>query len=283
MAAAEPGSRHAQLAHGRLDWIEAGPVDAVLPPLVLLHGIGSCAASWRGLLPRLAAGRRVLAWDAPGYAASAPLPMDRPTANDYADAVDAWLAAADAHAPVLLGHSLGALMAAALAARSGVVGTLLLASPAQGYATAAPAVREAKFDERMAALRTLGIEGMARERSARLCAPAAPAAVVAKVRDNMLQIHQRGYSQAAWMLANDHIDAHLAAARAPLAGVMCGEFDAVTPAEPSRRLAERHGAPFRLLGGLGHACYVEDPASFADAVDAALALSTPAGSAHARV
>lgn len=276
----EPRSRHALLAHGRLDWIEAGPSDAALTPLVLLHGIGSCAASWHELLPRLSAERRVLAWDAPGYAGSAPLPMDQPRAADYADAAAAWLAATDVRSPVLLGHSLGALMAAALAARSSTsISALLLASPAQGYATAAAAVREAKFNERIAALQKLGIEGMARERSARLCAPGAPAAVIAKVHDNMRRIHERGYTQAAWMLAHDHIDAHLAAVRAPLLGVLCGELDAVTPAEHSRQLAERHDAPFRLLGGLGHACYVEDPAAFA----AALASLTAPESAHGRV
>lgn len=287
MPATAPQSRQVQLAHGRLDWIEAGPSSArhgdTLAPLVLLHGIGSCAASWRDLLPMLSAERRVLAWDAPGYAGSAPLPMDQPRAADYADAALAWLAVAEVKAPIVLGHSLGALMAAALAARSAdKIGALLLASPAQGYATAAPAVREAKFNERVTALRSLGIERLAHERSARLCAPGAPAAIVARVRDNMLQIRERGYVQAAWMLAHDHIDAHLAAARAPLA-LMCGALDAVTQAEPSRLLAERHGAPFRLLPGLGHACYVEDAASFAAAVDAALsALSVaPTKARHA--
>jgi pimeloyl-ACP methyl ester carboxylesterase len=282
-AAAAPQSRHALLAHGRIDWLECGPSGApqrdALPPLVLLHGIGSCAASWRELLPLLAAERRVLAWDAPGYAASAPLPMDRPQAADYADAALAWMAAAQVHAPILLGHSLGALMAASVAARSrDPISALLLASPAQGYATAAASVRDAKYGERVNALRQLGIEGLARERSARLCAPGAATAVVARVRDNMQQITERGYAQAAWMLAHDHIDAHLDRARAPLA-VLCGEFDVVTPAEPSRLLAERHGAPFRLLAKVGHACYVEDAAAFAAAVQASITTSA-AGIRH---
>jgi pimeloyl-ACP methyl ester carboxylesterase len=207
--------------------------------------------------------------------------MDEPRAADYADAALAWLAAADVKAPILLGHSLGALMAAAVAARSGDrISALLLASPAQGYATATQAVRDTKFNERVASMHSLGIERLAHERSARLCAPGASAAIVAKVRDNMLQIRERGYVQAAWMLANDHIDGYLTASRAPLA-LMCGALDAVTPAEPSRLLAERHGAPFRLLPGLGHACYVEDAAAFAAAVDAALS-ALAAASTQAR-
>ena len=54
-------------------------------PLVLLHGIGSNAGSWRDQLEGLADLRRVIAWDAPGYGASTPLAAARPLANDYAE------------------------------------------------------------------------------------------------------------------------------------------------------------------------------------------------------
>ena len=279
-AIAATQSHQALLAHGQIGWLECAPAglrpgDAQPPPLVLLHGIGSCAASWQALLPMLAAGRRVLAWDAPGYAASAQLPMDHPQAADYAHAAWAWLAAAQVHAPILLGHSLGALMAAAMAAGGQYpITALLLASPAQGYATAQASVRDAKVQERLSALRQLGVAGLARERSARLCAPGAAAATVARVADNMRQITERGYAQAAWMLAHDHIDAHLHQAPPPLA-VLCGERDVVTPAEPSRLLAGRHRAPFRLLAGVGHACYVEDATAFAAAVLALITTPEP--------
>ncbi len=36
------------------------------PVVVLLHGIGSGSASWLHCAQRLAAGNRVIAWDAPG-------------------------------------------------------------------------------------------------------------------------------------------------------------------------------------------------------------------------
>jgi pimeloyl-ACP methyl ester carboxylesterase len=241
---------------------------AGLPPLVLLHGIGSCAASWRAQLARLSAERRVLAWDAPGYGDSAPLPLAEPLAADYADVAAAWLAAAGVAAaarPVLLGHSLGALMAAALAVlleRNGTgAGALVLVSPAQGYATASAEVRAAKLKERVDALRTLGAERMAAERAARLCAPGAAAAAVAEVRANMARVREPGYVQAAWMLSNDAIAPYLARVSAPVA-VLCGELDGVTPPQPARALAERIGAPFTRLRGVGHACYIEDSTGF---------------------
>ena len=48
------------------------------PVVVLLHGIGSGSASWLHCAQRLAAGNRVIAWDAPGYGLSTPLPPARP-------------------------------------------------------------------------------------------------------------------------------------------------------------------------------------------------------------
>jgi len=39
-------------------------------PLVMLHGIGSAARSFRDQLEGLSANHRVIAWDAPGYGAS---------------------------------------------------------------------------------------------------------------------------------------------------------------------------------------------------------------------
>ena len=289
MASFHPGrpvvSRQATLPHGTLSWLEcngasiaSGPSGIVgaaraaapsaAPPIVLLHGIGSCAASWREMLTRLSAERRVLAWDAPGYAASVPLPMDEPRAADYAHAAAAWLTAAEVAGPIVIGHSLGALMAAALAARGGIT-ALVLVSPAQGYANATPTVRATKFNQRVDALRSLGRERLAAERSARLCAPGAAPEAVAQVHANMLAITERGYSQAAWMLANDDIASHLAAVRCPVA-VLCGEHDVITPPAGAKALAERVGAPFHELPAAGHACYVEAPQAFEATLRAAL-------------
>ena len=39
-------------------------------PLVLLHGIGSGARSWRQQVASLSGRHRVIAWDAPGYGGS---------------------------------------------------------------------------------------------------------------------------------------------------------------------------------------------------------------------
>ena len=55
--------------------------------VVLLHGIGSAARSFDRQISHLSPHWRVVAWDAPGYGGSSDLPMEHPTASDYADAL----------------------------------------------------------------------------------------------------------------------------------------------------------------------------------------------------
>ena len=266
------------LAHGEVAWLEAGPPHAAAPTLVLLHGIGSCAASWRTQLAELSERWRVLAWDAPGYGGSAPLAQEQPRAADYAAAAAAWLRAAGVKHPVVVGHSLGALMGAALAAEAATSAcsttdlqarALLLVSPAQGYGYTSHDIREQRFNERIQSLATHGAQGMADKRGAILCAPHASALAVAEVRDHLARVSMPGYGQASWMLSNENIDTHLAKVKVP-AAVLCGELDSITPPKGARALAQRHNLPYTELAGVGHACNIEDPTGFDVAVRAAL-------------
>lgn len=262
--------RRMDAAHGVLTWREAGRG----LPLVLLHGIGSGAASFEGQLLALSDGYRVIAWDAPGYGASAPLANPRPLAADYADALEALLHHLQVRELVLLGHSLGALMAAGWAARPGTthLHALVLASPARGYASATPQRRAAKWQERITLVEHLGAEGLAAQRAASLCAPGAAPAAVEAVRRNMARITAGGYAQAAHLLAHDDLLTHLRAVHAPIS-VLCGEHDSVTPAAACAELAAAVAAPFTTLAGVGHACYVEDAGLFNQALRASIARS----------
>ena len=86
-------------------------------PIVLLHGIGSNAQSFVPLIEALE-GRPALAWNAPGYGASQPLTVDWPDASDYAAAVSRLLTHLGISRCILLGHSLGTLIAARFAVTS---------------------------------------------------------------------------------------------------------------------------------------------------------------------
>lgn len=257
-AAVVPSLRRARCSHGEITWREAGAG----PALVLLHGIGSGAASWQGQFEGLAQRYRVLAWDAPGYGESQALAQPAPLAADYAQALDEWLVAAQVHHAIVLGHSLGAIIAAAWAAtHPRKVTALVLASPARGYGCAGPAVRDAKYRERLEMVERWGVGGLAQRRAADLCAPGADATAIECVRHNMARVTPAGYRQAAYLLAFDDLMSHLRRAPRPRA-VLCGSLDGITPPAACEAVARETGAAFMSLEGVGHAAYVEDAHQF---------------------
>src|SRR5260370_33760442 len=65
------------------------------PPLVLLHGIGSNAASWLPFMHALDARFACVAWDLPGYGESCALATPWPSPEDYAAAWEGFLDAPD--------------------------------------------------------------------------------------------------------------------------------------------------------------------------------------------
>jgi magnesium chelatase accessory protein len=64
--------RFAETKASRLRYFVGGPADA--EPVVLVHGLGGCAANWVDLAPLLAETRRVLVPELPGHGLSTPLP-----------------------------------------------------------------------------------------------------------------------------------------------------------------------------------------------------------------
>lgn len=251
---------------------ECGAGDATV---VLLHGIGSTSASWMEVAAALAPRARVLAWDAPGYGDTSPLPQARPKADDYAQALEGFLKAAGVTRCALVGHSLGGLMAAAHARRHPQrLERLLLVSPAQGYGAADRRADGARVrGERLRALHAQGLAQVADQAPARLLSASADAAARAWVRWNMAQLKEDGYGQAVELLTGDDI-ARYAPSPLPVT-VFCGERDLATPPADCQAVAAAFNAPFHLIPGCGHACHVEAPAALADLLSAALAPSHP--------
>ena len=87
------------------------------PPLVLVHGLGSCKEMWRPVVPLLAREREVIAVDLPGFGASPPGPE---TVEGLADAVAGFADELGLERPHVAGNSLGGGVALELAARGRV-------------------------------------------------------------------------------------------------------------------------------------------------------------------
>ncbi len=233
------------------------------PALVLLHGIGSASASWRAQLAALSERLRVIAWDAPGYGGSDGLLAAAPAPRDYAAALLDFANALGLLRFALLGHSWGALIAASFARHHAArLTALVLANASPGYAAAAPDIRRARVDGRIADMKEHGPAGLAAKRAAGLLSPNAPATAVAAVREVMSQLRPAGYAQAARMLglANVFDDAPFIETPTLVIGAT---NDAVTPEAGNHRIAATiSGAQYASLVGPGHASYVEDPAAF---------------------
>ena len=235
---------------------------------VLLHGIGSASGIWLGQLLAAATANGcssdVLAWDAPGYGASDALPMAHPRAADYAARMWAWLDALNVNAGqplTLVGHSLGALMAAAATVQAPQrVQRLFLLAPARGYGTAEAQVREKKLSDRLVNLAQLGPAGMAQKRAAKMLSEQATSDQVALVEHMMARVHVNGYTQASHMLSDGDLASDLARVACPVT-IASGSADTITPAEGCEALARQIGTPYVSLGDVGHSCALEAPAA----------------------
>lgn len=85
-------------------------------PLLLLHGVGGGAWSWRPQREALAPSHRLFVWEARGHGAAAPV-SDAGLADYYVDARQALdaVTAQTGRAAIVAGHSMGGLLAIALA------------------------------------------------------------------------------------------------------------------------------------------------------------------------
>ncbi|MEY8878815.1 MAG: alpha/beta fold hydrolase, partial [Leptothrix sp. (in: b-proteobacteria)] len=112
------------------------------PTLLLLHGTGASAHSWRDIAPVLARSHRVVVPDLPGHRRSAPLPVHQRSLAGLAEALASLLRSLDrldapealstptAHAPprvaAVIGHSAGAALMVRMALDGALPGSQLI-------------------------------------------------------------------------------------------------------------------------------------------------------------
>ncbi len=243
---------------------EHGPADA--PLLLCLHGIGSCAdafVSQRPLAERC--GRRLVAWDAPGYRHSAD-PEEEPGIDGWADAAAELIRRLGRSAADVLGVSWGGVTATRLAIRHPeLVRSLILADSSVGAGTNPE--QAAAMRARASALTAVGIEAFSIDRAPKLVNAAAPEELVADVARLMSDsVRMPSYQWAANSMAEaDHRD-DLPAIACPTL-VIVGDEDEVTGPAAAARLADGiPGAELVTIVGAGHLANQERPAEFNDAV-----------------
>lgn len=229
-------------------WREAGEG----PALVLVHGIGGSTANWVPVIEPLARTHRVYAWAFPGYEGAAPLPAESPGAEDYAARLLDFLdqrGIEDAH---VVGHSLGAVVAAALArAAPGRVRRISYVCPVLGGGVMPAEQREAVRKGRADEIAAGGMTAFAEARTASIVGPGIAPDALADIIATMARIPVAAYLQAWEMLCAADIRALIDPAIAP-AAVLGGEVDPVAPPDAVKQVAAACRTTPEVLPAIGH-------------------------------
>jgi len=240
-----------------LAWREQGTGDAVL----FLHGLGGSRTSWQPQLEGLSKAFRCIAWDMPGYGASAPVtPL---TFSIIANAVARLLDAAAVERAHLVGESFGGMHALHTALRHpDRVGHLVLAntSPAFGLDGTNPdAWKAARLAPLDAGLTPADI---AEQVLTSVAGPSLDADTLAMRVAGFARIPTDGLRAAIECLPSHNILDRLAEIKSP-ALVIAGELDAETPVAYARALADGlPDAELVVLDGIGHLAVSEAPKTF---------------------
>ena len=236
----------APLAH--LRWNPVEPI--VRPPVLLLHGVGGGRQAWddasSGTGAALAAaGFRALAVDFPGYGLSATIsPYDLAGLADAVERLIDWL---DCGPAVVVGHSMGGMVAQELLARAPqAVAMAVLASTSPAFGKPGGDWQRDFLQSRFAPLDAgLGMAGLAGPLVSAMVAPEMSAA-----------------RRAVAALVSFDRRAALPAIQVPTL-VVTGELDRTAAPEVARRMAGFiPGAQFSVVPGAGHLLNIEQPEVF---------------------
>ena len=242
---------------GPLAWREQGRG----APVVFLHGLGGSRTSWEPQLAGLSDAFRCIAWDMPGYGASAP--VEPLTFATIADSVARLLDAALVERAHLVGESFGGMHALHVAAHHpDRVARLVLAntSPAFGLDGTDPDAWRAARLASLDAGRTPA--DIAEDVLTSIAGPALSGDALTMRAAAFARIPAAGLRAAIECLPAHDVRERLGAIAAP-ALVVAGGLDTETPVAYSRILADGlQNAELIVLDGVGHLAASEVPLAF---------------------
>lgn len=231
--------------------------------VVMLHGVGGGKEAWTPQLDAFAAaGCLAVAWDAPGYGASASIePYD---VAALARALELLLDALPARRRVLLGHSLGGMVAQeAVAAFPRKVDGLVLSATSPAFGKADGAWQQEFLAQRLGPLdagRTMA--DLAPALVAGMVGPDADPTGVRLATEVMSRVPGDTYRKGLTAIVRFDRRAALASIRVPTLAI-AGERDANAPPAVMERMAARiAGAEYHVLAGCGHLANLERPRAF---------------------
>ena len=146
-----PELQYVSYKGGRLAYREAGKG----PDLFFLHGMNGSSRSWLHIFEALAPSFHVVAWDAPSFGAS---DVFGDKIEDYVDAAKALMQAVKIREAIVVGHSMGGVIATQLAAdRECSTAGLVLSSTHLGFGLPASAPLMERYATRIDNIESEGV------------------------------------------------------------------------------------------------------------------------------
>ena len=244
------------------------------PTVLLLHGTGSSAHTWRGILPRLLPHARVVAPDLPGHGFTRMGTRQRSSLPAMAEDLLQLCRTLEASPDLIVGHSAGAALAVRISSRMDplvpVIGLNAALTPFRGPASWI-------------------FPMMARTLAAVPLVPSAVSGVLSAtgaigplLKATGSRLDETGLRHYRYLVSRpDHVEGAIAMMSqwsaeqvwtdletflAPLT-LMTGSLDATVPPDESERAAARApNASVKSLGNLGHLAHEEAPETVADAI-----------------
>lgn len=268
---AEPWQvRTATIAGRTLEYVDVGSG----PVLVLVHGSGGSAAFWRRNVAELSASMRVIVPSLPGHGGSARMSKAPTTLTPYADAIAELLTEVGVQSAVILGHSLGGLVAQRFAFRHETrIDSLILVDSGGSAITrirltlVVSALRLASWlAARPRFVRAISTRDGLRHRVLARAVHDGTVVTEEMIRDGLRDFAVPGVVDAIRAGAREQGTSSLGELSLPVT-VVWGRHDRVLPLRIGEQLAaDIPGARLEVIDGAGHAPMVERPQEFARAV-----------------
>jgi 3-oxoadipate enol-lactonase len=235
--------------------------------IVMLHGVGGGKEVWTPQMNAFARrGYRAVAWDMPGYG-------ETPAIEPYqmaglARALERLLDALAAQTVVLLGHSMGGMVAQEAATLfPGKIGGLILSCTSPAFGKADGAWQNEFLRQRLAPLDAGGtMADLAPALVADMIGRDADSAGIKLAIEVMSRVPAETYRKALAAIAGFDRRSALGSIQVPTLA-LAGECDRTAPPAVMKKMAEKiRGGEYAFLGGAGHLANLERPTAFNQAI-----------------
>ena len=255
-----PERNYVDLDGVRISYRQAGSGD----DLVLLHGLAGNAQTWELQFRTYADKFRVTAWDAPGYGASDLIESD---INAYGDILNDFTRCIGIDKFILLGHSMGGIIAGNIAGRypERIIG-LVLSCTLLGRNRPKGMPLGAKYRARLKQLDELSPIEYGRARAKGMTAPGCDPKIIEHFASIAAETRKEGLQAAARVISEANNQAIFSNLDMPIL-VIAGDLDQTV----SRELTEAMIASIpdtipklnvKYLSDVAHAPYMEDATAY---------------------